>query len=122
MGESTWIRLRVRPLPPSCRRPSRRCACRKFHPCMSGGMLVLVEDAAEALVSSYVQTGDLVRIGDRRGQWMQRGGVRDALMRPVAVIEILELAQDVEQMVLVPDQRPIQQLAPAGLHPPFDDR
>jgi hypothetical protein len=32
------------------------------------GMSVLVEDAAEALVSSHVQTGDLVRIGDRRGQ------------------------------------------------------
>jgi hypothetical protein len=57
---------------------------------MTGG---LVEDAAEALVFSYVQVGDLVRIGDRRGQWIERAGVRDALMRPVAVVEILELAQ-----------------------------
>jgi hypothetical protein len=52
-------------------------------------MFVLVEDAAEALVSSYVQVGDLVRIGDRRGQWIERAGARDALMRPVAVVEIL---------------------------------
>jgi hypothetical protein len=36
-------------------------------------------------------------------------------MRPVAVIEILELAQGMEQVTLVPDQRPIQQLASAGL-------
>jgi hypothetical protein len=70
-------------------------------------MLVLVEDAAEALVSSYVQLGDRVRIGDRRGKWMQRAGVRDALMRPVPVVESLELAQGMEQMTLVPDQRPI---------------
>jgi hypothetical protein len=73
-----------------------------------------VEDAAEALTSSYVQLRDLVGIGDRRGQWMQRAGVLDALMRPMAVTDVLELAHDVEQMVLVPDQRPVQQLAPAG--------
>jgi uncharacterized membrane protein len=28
---------------------------------------VLVEDSAEALASSYVQVGDLVRVGDGRG-------------------------------------------------------
>jgi hypothetical protein len=27
-----------------------------------------------------------------------------------------------EQVALVPDQRPIQQLASAGLHPPLHDR
>jgi hypothetical protein len=30
-------------------------------------MLVLVEEAAEAIASSYVEVGNLVRIGDRRG-------------------------------------------------------
>jgi hypothetical protein len=30
-------------------------------------MFVFVEDSAEALVSSYVQVGDLVWVGDRRG-------------------------------------------------------
>jgi WD40 repeat protein len=43
------------------------CVCRKVHPYNSGGMFVLMEDAAEALVSSYVQLGDLVRISDRWG-------------------------------------------------------
>ena len=31
-------------------------------------MLVLVEDAAEAVASSYVEAGNRVWIGDRRGQ------------------------------------------------------
>ena len=53
---------------------------------------------------------------------MQRAGVRDALVRPVAVVEVLELAQGMDQVALVPDQRPIQQLASAGLHPPLHDR
>jgi hypothetical protein len=30
-------------------------------------MLILVEDAAEAIMSSYVEEGDLVWIGDRSG-------------------------------------------------------
>jgi hypothetical protein len=64
------------------------CTCRKPHPRSSADMFVLMEDAAEALVSSYVQLRDLVSISDRRRQWMQRAGIRDALMRPVAVIEI----------------------------------
>jgi hypothetical protein len=49
-------------------------------------MFVLVEDAAEAIASSYVEAGDLLRIGDRRGQRVQRAGVRDALMWPVPVV------------------------------------
>jgi hypothetical protein len=64
-------------------------------------MFVLVEDAAEALMSSYVQAGDLARIGDRRGQWIQRAGVRDALMRPVTVVQAFELAPSMEQLKLV---------------------
>jgi hypothetical protein len=85
-------------------------------------MLVLVEDAAKALVSSYVQVGDLVRIGDRRGQWTERAGVCDALVGTVLVVEVFELAQGMKQVALVPDQRPVQQLASAGLHPPLHDR
>lgn len=34
-------------------------------------MVVLVEGAAEACVSAYVEAGDLHRIGDRRGEWVQ---------------------------------------------------
>jgi hypothetical protein len=55
-------------------------------------MIVLVEDPAKPLVSSDVQVGDLVRISDRRRQWTQRPGVRDALVGPVVVVEGLEFA------------------------------
>lgn len=43
------------------------CACRKPHPCRSRRILVLVEDAVEALAPSYVEASDLLRIGDRLG-------------------------------------------------------
>jgi transposase len=45
-------------------RGRQRCACRKYHPCWSGGMVVFVEDAAQALASVDVET-DLSWIGDR---------------------------------------------------------
>ncbi len=48
-------------------------------------MLVLVEDAAQALASSYVEAGDLPWIGDRLGQEAQQAGVREALVRPMRV-------------------------------------
>jgi hypothetical protein len=64
-----------------------------------------------------VQSGYLLLFGDRRGQRTQWAGVRDALVRSVPVIEVFELAQAVEQVALVPDQRPVQQFAAAGLHP-----
>jgi hypothetical protein len=49
-------------------------------------MFVLVEDAAEAITSPYVEAGDLLRIDDRRGQRVQRAGVHDPLMWPVLVV------------------------------------
>ncbi len=85
-------------------------------------MFVFVEDSAEALVSSYVQAGDLVWVCDGRGQRMQWSGVGDALVRSVLVVEPFVLTQGVEQVALVPDQGPVQQLAAAGLHPPLHDR
>src|SRR2546421_12901210 len=66
--------------------------------------------------------GELAGVRERCGQWAQRSGVGDALMGPVLVVEALELPQGVQQMPLVPDQRAVQQLPPAGLHPPFHDR
>jgi hypothetical protein len=48
-------------------------------------MLVLVEDATEAVASSYVEAGYLVRICDRDGQGAHRAGVGDALVRSTAV-------------------------------------
>ena len=54
-------------------------------------MLVFVKHPAESVVSSYVKAGDLVRNHERHGQWLERPGVRDALMRPVPVAQLLEL-------------------------------
>jgi hypothetical protein len=55
-------------------------------------MVVLVEESAEAVVSSYVQVGDLVWISDRWRQRAERPGIGDALVGSVLVIELLELA------------------------------
>ncbi|MFE9207609.1 hypothetical protein [Micromonospora sp. NPDC007230] len=67
-----------------------------------------MEDAAEAIAFSYVEAGQLGRIGDLRGQRVQRAGVRDALVWAVSVVELFELVQGVEQVPLVPDQGPVQ--------------
>ncbi len=84
-------------------------------------MPVLMEYPTESIASPNVKAGDLVRSRGRYGQWLERTGVRDALMRPVPVVELLELPQGVQKVGLVPDQRAVQELAPAGLHPPFHD-
>jgi hypothetical protein len=47
------------------------CGCRKSHPCRLSSMLVLVEDAAEAVPSVDVEPGGGVWLGDRRGQGAQ---------------------------------------------------
>jgi hypothetical protein len=41
------------------------CACRKCYPCRLSGVSVLVEDAAEAVASVYVEAGGGVRRRDR---------------------------------------------------------
>jgi hypothetical protein len=43
-------------------------------------------------------------------------------VRPVGVVEVLVLAQHGHQVALVPDQGPVQQLAPAAADPAFHDR
>jgi hypothetical protein len=80
-------------------------------------MFVLVKDAAQAFTPTYVEAGDLPWIGDRPRQGVQRSGVRDALMRPMGVVEPLELPQGLAKVALVPDQGAVQQLTPTGLHP-----
>lgn len=84
-------------------------------------MFVLVENAAKAIASSYLEAGNLVRIGDRRRQRFQWAGVRDSLVGPVGIVEPLELPQSVEQMPLISDQGPVEQLAAAGLNPALHD-
>jgi hypothetical protein len=70
----------------------QHCPCRKPYPSRSGGVFVLVEDAAEALASWYVEAGYLARICDWRGQWVQRAGVGDALVRAASVAALPEPA------------------------------
>jgi hypothetical protein len=48
---------------------------------------------------------------------VQWSGACDAPVGPVGVVVLRELAQGVEQMVLVPDQGAVQQLVPTGLYP-----
>ncbi|MFF2502386.1 hypothetical protein ACFVTY_03185 [Streptomyces sp. NPDC058067] len=76
-----------------------------------------MQDATQAFTPSYVEAGDLPRIGDRLWQEAQRAGIRNALMGSMGVVEVFELAQSLEQMPLVPDQGSIEELAPAGLPP-----
>src|SRR5258706_10497571 len=99
-----------------------RCACRKSHPGSSSCMLVLVKDAPETIASADVEPGDLVRIGGRCGQRTRRSGVGDGLMWPVVVVEVFEFVQGAQEVLLVPDQCPVQQLMPAGLDRTLHDR
>src|SRR5437879_1799439 len=85
-------------------------------------MPVLVKGAAESVLSEDVEPRDLCRVGDRIGKRMKRGCAAEGPVRPVPVIERLELAQGVEEVALVPDEGVVQQLAPARLYPAFDDR
>jgi hypothetical protein len=98
---------------------SRRCQCSsvpgvtilslpKTHPYSSCRMLVLMKHPTESVVSSYVKARDLVRNHKRHGQWLERAGIRDSLMRPVPVAGLLELPQGVQKAGLVPDQRAVQ--------------
>ena len=43
-------------------------------------------------------------------------------MGPVLVVEVLELPEGVQEVALVPGERAVQELVPAGLHPAFHDR
>jgi hypothetical protein len=70
-------------------------------------MPVLVEHAAEPVAASYVKARDLVS-RQWYWQWRERAGVRDAPVRPVPVVELLELPQGVQEVRLVPDQRAVQ--------------
>jgi hypothetical protein len=71
-------------------------------------MLVLMKYSAESVASSYVKAGVLARAYERHGQWLERAGVRDALMRPVPVAGLPGLPQDVQEVGLVPDQRAVR--------------
>ena len=77
-------------------------------------MPVLVKDAAEAVASVDVKAGGGAGLWDWRGQRVQWPGVRDSLVRPMGVAELLELTQSVQHVRLVPDQGTVRQLPAAG--------
>jgi hypothetical protein len=79
-------------------------------------MLILVEDSAQTLASSDVQVGELIWVTDRRRQRKQRPSIRDALVRPVGVVEGFELTQGAQEVALVPDQDAVKKFSLAGLH------
>ena len=60
-------------------------------------MPVFVKHSTESVTSSYMKGGVLVRCREYRGQWVERAGVRDALVRAVLVVELLELPQRVQE-------------------------
>jgi hypothetical protein len=71
-------------------------------------MLVFVEGATESVLPQDVEPGDLCRVGDRTGERIKRGGVAEGAVRPVPVVERLELAQGVQEVALVPSEGALQ--------------
>jgi hypothetical protein len=66
-----------------------------IHPCWSGCMPVLAEDAAESVPSADVEVRDPLRIGNRFGWRAQGYGSLEGPVGPVLVVEVLELPERV---------------------------
>jgi hypothetical protein len=49
-------------------------------------MFMFVQDASDAIASSDPEPSYLVWFGDQGGQWVQGAGIREVLVRPVAVV------------------------------------
>ena len=62
--------------------PPRSRAARAGNPILarSCGMLVFVDEAAETIAPPDVEPGELVRVGDLLGEWLQGSSVRDTPM------------------------------------------
>jgi hypothetical protein len=58
-------------------------------------MPVLMKHSTEPVRRRISRLAILARADERHGQWLEWTGVGDALMRPVPVVELLELAQSV---------------------------
>src|SRR5438034_4408110 len=86
----------------------RRCRCRKCRPGRSGGVSVFMEDAAESITSSDVESSEWVRFGDRLGERAQGCRSAERAMGPVFVVKGFVLAKRVEKMGLVHDQGSVE--------------
>ena len=60
---------------------------------------------------------EMVQVGDAIGQRAQRRGLLQGPVRPVGVVEIFVFTQRGHQVPLVPQQGPVQQLAPTAADP-----
>ena len=87
-------------------------------PSTSCDQAIFVDQATDGSLSSDAV---LVEI-DRFGQRFQRRGTVQAAVRPMLVVVALVIAQDPPQMVLVPDEGAVQELASASPDPAFGDR
>jgi hypothetical protein len=79
---------------------------------------IFVDQATGASAFSYAV---LVEV-DKLRQWFQRGGCVQGAVRPVQIVMGLVLAQDPPQMIPVPDEGTVQELAAASPDPAFSDR
>ena len=79
---------------------------------------IFVDQATDASVSSAAV---LVEDG-RLGQRFQRRGAVQGAVRPMLIVVGLILVQDPPQLVLVPDEGAVQELAAASADPAFGDR
>lgn len=101
---------------------SERCGGRKPHPGWSGGMSVLMDGAAESVLSADAQPLEFVGVGDRLGQRTERRRLLERSVRPVRVVMPFELAQRTEQVTLIPDQCAVEEFVAAGADPALRDR
>jgi hypothetical protein len=79
---------------------------------------IFVDQAIDARAFPYAV---LVEV-DRLRQRFQRSGCVQGAVRPVQIVMALVLAQDLPQMILVPDKGTVQQLTAASPDPAFSDR
>src|ERR1017187_4525047 len=105
-------RLTVQPGTTTPYRPGRSCACRKPRPGHATRRYSLIRPPARVCLRTPV----LLKI-DRFGQRLQRRGAVQGAVRPVLVVVGLVLGQDPPQMVLVPDQGAVRELAAACADP-----
>jgi hypothetical protein len=84
-------------------------------------MSVLLQDSPESIMSADVERRDPGWVGAGIGKRSKRSCLPKSPVRPMLVIEDLELAQHLEKMVLVADQGPVQHLPPAGWDPALHD-
>ncbi len=76
-------------------------------------VLVFVEDSAESIISADVEVVESARFRDRLGERAQRCRGAQRTVGPVLVVEGLVLAERVEKMGLVRDQRPVEKFGSA---------